>query len=148
LTDNVTLAAGAGVTLTPTGNTITIAAQAQNPDLNAFHTAVQLNLTGDTAQAQKTIVVPAGKRFVIEYVNLDLFLFEASRNFKVFMLPTVNGFSYFYSLPTQFEGSDAERNLPVKIYADGSFPVKVDRFEGGEQTTVTLVLSGHLVDLQ
>jgi hypothetical protein len=148
LTDNVTLAAGSGVTLTPAGNTITIAAPAQNPDLTAFHTAVQLNLTGDTAQAQKTVVVPAGKRFVIEYANLDLFVFEASRTFKVLMLPTVSGSSYFYSLPTQVEGTDAELSLPVKIYADGSFPVKVDRFEGGGQTTVTLVLSGHLVDLQ
>jgi hypothetical protein len=104
LTDNVTLAAGSGVTLTPAGNTITIAAQAENPDLNAFHTAVQFNVIGDDVlEAEKTIVVPAGKRFVIEYANLDVFLFDASKNFKVFMTPTVNGFTFFYSLTLQFD---------------------------------------------
>jgi hypothetical protein len=147
VTDNVTLAAGPGVTLTPAGNTITIAAQAENPDLNPFHTAAQFNLLGDVAQAEQTIVVPAGKRFVIEYVNLDVFLFNASKIVKVLLPTTVNGFTYFYSLPTQFAGNDGAVSLPVKIYADGNFTVKVDRYEGGGQTTVTLVLSGHLVDL-
>lgn len=146
LTDNVTLAAGNGVTITPTGNTLTIAAQAADPDSNAFQAVGGLNLLGDVTEDETTIFVPSGKRFVIEYVSVDVLANGASTFMTAQFITTVNGVTAVYDIPLEFDGEDARLSLPLKVYADGNVKLKVGRLSGG-QTLVRVNFSGHLADL-
>ena len=146
LTDNVTLAAGSGVTLTSSGNTVTIAAEAANPAQHAFQTTGVINLLDDVTQGEMTIAVPAGRRFVIEYVNVDVLISGASTLMDARFITNINGVAAIYHIPFTFTENDAISSLPVKIYADGSITLRLSRAAGG-QTMVRFVFSGHLVDL-
>jgi hypothetical protein len=145
LTDNVTLAAGNGVTLTPAGNTLTIAADA-DANVDVFQAVAGFNLRDDVSEAETTIDVPSGKRLVIEYVNVDVFLFNASTTMRVLLFSTVKGVTARYQFPVEFNGDNAAGSLPVKIYADGDIKLRVDRLSGG-QSLVAVNVSGRLVDL-
>jgi hypothetical protein len=143
LNDNVTLAAGSGITLTPAGNTLTIAATAADPEKNAFQAQIELDTEGQAGNAIGTIAVPAGKRFVIEYVSFERFSVEEFD--LVAITTTVAGVSVDYFL-TPPRGNEGTADKVVRIYADGN--VKVQVSQGSTFTgKARFSLSGHLVDL-
>ena len=70
LSDNVALAAGQGITLTPVGNTLTIASAAADTEQNAFHRDVLIDINVGEDNGVGVITVPSGKRLVIEYIAI------------------------------------------------------------------------------
>jgi hypothetical protein len=142
LSENVTLVAGSNIKITPAGSTLTIATTAVDPEQNAYQAQVELDTTSGNASGQ--IPVPAGKRFVIEFVS---FIGFSAEPFRLVILHTrVNGVpaDFFLTPPREGEGITA---AVVRIYCDGNVGV-----EAAENSTasgsVRFALSGHLVDLQ
>jgi hypothetical protein len=143
LSDNVTFAAGSGITLTPAGNTLTIAATASDPEKNAFQASIELDTAGQSGNTTGIIAVPAGKRFVIEYVSFERFSVEEFD--LVAITTTVAGVTVDYFL-TPPRGNESTADKVVRIYADGNVKVQVSQgstFTGKGRFS----LSGHLVDL-
>lgn len=143
LSDNVTFAAGSGITVTPAGNTLTIAATASDPEKNAFQASIELDTAGQSGNTTGIIAVPAGKRFVIEYVSFERFSVE---EFDLVAITTkVAGVTVDYFL-TPPRGNESTADKMVRIYADGNVVVQVSQgstFTGKGRFS----LSGHLVDL-
>jgi len=144
LSDNVTVTAGNGITVTPAGNTLTIAATASDPEKNAFQGQIELDNTGNSGNASGIIAVPSGKRFVIEYISFQGF---SAEDFDLIgITTTVAGVTatYFLTAPRNNFGT---ADKVVRIYSDGNVHVEV-----AQGSTFTgkahLAFSGHLVDLQ
>ena len=145
LTDNVTLVAGSNITITPSGNTLTIASTVADPVQNAFQRTVQFNVSGDS-NAFGTIAVPAGKRLAIEYLTIDVFGGGECQPMVVFA--TVAGVNTQHSiqLPIDDNGFAKAVDKPVRIYADSDVKFFVISRSGGDKL-VTVTVSGFLVDL-
>jgi hypothetical protein len=148
LKDEVTLAAGANITLTPVGNTLTIASTTINPGQNAYQGALTLEVpyeSGDFVRSGN-IPVPAGKRFVIEYLTLRVFEQGDAQPLEV--KTTVNGVTvkHWIQLPVDDTGFYKAIDKQVRIYSDSDVHfVIVNR--SGEKKFYDITVSGYLVDL-
>jgi hypothetical protein len=154
LTGQVMLAAGSNITITPKGNTLTIASGTQNPALSAFQAQVDLPWEGAHTVSGMLAAVPANKRLVIEYVTIRAD--TTVRVFKCRLTTIVSGTEIRHSiLPIALPDDDdiyvADRQ--VRIYADGGTNVEffVSRISTnmgeGNTARVVITISGHLVDI-
>jgi hypothetical protein len=147
LTDNVTLAAGSGITLTPVGNTLTIAAPAANPAQTAFQTSVELILDpNDFGTGSADITVPSGKRLVIEYLSIKVFRDGECQPMSV--STTVDGVAskHFIELPVDQNGFGFAIDKPVRIYADSNVHFAAISRSGSKDKNYDITVSGYLVD--
>ena len=147
LTDNVTLAAGSGITLTPVGNTLTIAAPAANPAQTAFQTSVELILDpNDFGTGSADITVPSGKRLVIEYLSIKVFRDGECQPMSV--STTVDGVAskHFIELPVDQNGFGFAIDKPVRIYADSNVHFAAISRSGSNDKNYDITVSGYLVD--
>ena len=72
LKDDVVLTAGSNITLTPNGNTLTIASTAADPAQTVFQRSFEISVPQDD-NVTHTLLLPAGKRLIIEYISIDVF---------------------------------------------------------------------------
>src|SRR5262249_22713318 len=145
LKDNVTLAAGSNITITPVGNTLTIASTTADPEQNAFQAQTTVLVPDGYSGADGHITVPSGKRFVIEYLSIYA---TTDEEFIVLKLSTtVAGASVDYFIqPTGSIVSGVQTiDKVVRIYSDGNVSLKV-AFDSApsSDTSVIFTLSGHL----
>ena len=153
LTDEVTLAAGSGITLTPVGNTLTIASTAVDPEKNAFQRGVSFLIPQGVAVGNATINVPDGKRLVIEYVTIvvgpSAFTDLGENDLGPVVFKTrVNGFTANHSIqPGNFKNLTAGgTDKQVRIYSDSDVEISVEK-DLDDRVTISITVSGHLVDL-
>jgi hypothetical protein len=150
LTDEVTLAAGSGITLTPVGSTLTIASTAADPEKNAFQRSVGVNLAREQTLATGTIDVPSGKRLIIEYVSIVVGVgtendSELGVN-DIALTTTVSGHSATYSLQHgPIKHNESVTDKVVRIYSDGDVKLTVEKFEDGS-AFARVTVSGRLID--
>jgi len=151
LTDQVLLAAGANITITPSGNTLTIASPTSDPALTAFQKQVDFIVDDGGIGYSTDIQIPAGKRLVIEYIALTSS--GGDDNWVICELTTHLGsdgdVSYEISPVVVDPGNDDFRftDKQVRIYADGSVHVFFSRVGQDGAMGGHLTISGHLVDL-
>jgi hypothetical protein len=149
LTDNVTLAAGSNISLTPEGNTLTIASTAGDPAKNAFQTKVLLRILPNEANTTPSIDIPSGKRFVIEYITINGYSNDPDDLFFpvhiVTMLSSTQG-SYQIQ-PVFFNRFASGADKQVKIYADAPKLFFAWQRMGNGEAFMSVSLSGYLVDL-
>ena len=150
LMDEVTLAAGSGITLTPVGNTLTIASTAADPEKSAYQRSVGVNLGAEQRDATGTIDVPSGKRLIIEYVSIVVGVGTQNDSDdgvnEISLTTTVDGHSAVHSL----EHGPIKRFLSVtdkavRIYSDGDVKLTVEKIEDGS-AFVRVTVSGRLID--
>ena len=151
LTDEVTLAAGSGITLTPVGNTLTIASTAADPEKSAFQRSSAVSLTADQGLGTGSIDVPSGKRLVIEYLSIEVGVGTQNDSDdgvnEISLTTTVNGTTVKYVLqhgPIREHASFTDK--VVRIYSDGDVGVRVEKLAEGS-AFVVITVSGHLIDL-
>ena len=148
LKDSVTLAAGSNITITPVGNTLTIASTTADPEKNAFQAQATVFVAENSSGGQGQIAVPSGKRFVIEYLTISATTDEEFIVLKI--TTTVAGISADYFIPPTgsiFSVGQTVGSM-VRIYSDGNVGVSLT-FDSppSNDTFVYFTLSGHLVDL-
>jgi hypothetical protein len=147
LTDNVTLAAGSGITLSPAGNTLTIASTATNPDANAFQRQILVFINDGETFAVGDIAVPSGKRLVIEYLTVATDLNDDFHPIEI--TTTVAGAQVTHSIASPDQGIKAI-DRKVRIFSDGNVHFRVQKLDFSEVDTgarYDITVSGHLVDL-
>lgn len=151
LTGAVALAAGSNITITPSGNTLTIASSTQDPALSAFQAQAELFFDGGLTIFGQIAVVPANKRLVIEYVTVKV---RTDGHIDICSLnTTVNGLLVSHSvvpirLPEQ-STTVFVADKQVRIYADGGSEVSVfiNRTIAASEGLVIITISGHLVSI-
>jgi hypothetical protein len=148
LKDEVTLAAGPNITLTPAGNTLTIASTVADPDQNAFQRSYELHVHPDDGDfgAHTTIPVPAGKRLVIEYISIAEY---GDGEFQLMILDTtLNGVACQLRIGVPKDGGGLGINVDkqVRIYSDTNIHLEIVSSSGGSKG-LFITFSGHLVDL-
>jgi hypothetical protein len=119
LSDNVALAAGPGITLTPVGNTLTIATATADSEQNAFHRDVLIDINAGEDSGVGANTVPSGKRLVIEYLAIKA---TGDDPFgTVDFSTTVAGVSAIYQLlPVPLVNRISAIDKQVRIFADNS----------------------------
>lgn len=154
LTGPVSLAAGSNITITPSGNSLTIGTSVTNPALTAFQKALSLKINPSSTTVVGEIPVPAGKRLVIEYVTIRVYLPPGALVTESDLNTTINGNLVSHEiLPTKvLETISGDRwvcERLVRIYADGGTSANLVVFfsQNGLTGTVLASVSGHLVDL-
>ncbi len=154
ITDQVTLVAGQNITVTPNGNTLTIASSVKDPSLSAFQETMIVNFDDGVSEGNDGIGVPPNKRLVIEYVTLRAqtkgFIDECS------LETVVNGTIIDHTIIPLQVGSD-NANLTkfradktVRIYADGLpslIRLKAHRTSPDFPGSIRITISGYLVDI-
>jgi hypothetical protein len=150
LTDEVTLAAGSGITLTPVGSTLTIASTAADPEKNAFQRTVVVSLGAEHGFATGTIDVPSGKRLIIEYVSVVVAVGTENDSDdgvnEISLTTKVDGHTATHSLQHgPIRRFLSVTDIPVRIYSDGDVVLKVEKIEDGS-ASVRIVVSGRLID--
>ena len=152
LTGQVMLAAGSNITITPNGDTLTIASSIQDPALSAFQAGISVSFTDGDENASDDMVVPANKRLVIEYVTVRA---RSSGFITLCSLRTsVNGTELHHNIIPLFVGNEFGPNefrtdKMVRLYADGgtNITLAATRTVPSGVGSVTFSLSGYLVDL-
>jgi|SRR5215813_272860 len=146
LTDKVTLAAGSGITITPAGNTLTVASTAAAADLNAFQGQVLVFVNDGDFTAVGEIPVPSGKRLVIEYLTVATVLNDDFQPIEI--TTTVAGNRVTYSIQPPDHGVKAI-DRQVRIYSDSNVEFRVISINASKVSGARfeITVSGHLVDL-
>jgi hypothetical protein len=154
LTDEVTLAAGSGITLTPVGNTLTIASTAADPEKSAFQRSVTISMPEHDLIEHATINVPSGKRLVIEYVSIYILQFpgtflEDNDVNPIAFRTTVDGVAathYIQPGPVKHFFPVGAIDKPVRIYSDSNVAIEVLKQVVDSHIEITITVSGRLVD--
>jgi len=159
LSDNVTLAGGANITITPTGNTLTIAATgAEEPGRMPYQETKVFSFTGFCVNGTCNIdfsAVPTGKRLVIRNISA---VFRLSANAFIEDASFGNGFGNLQVfVPTTLQGKTAGSeaidfymaNQSVLAFADsGTTPrFHVQTSPGPGLFTHAVTLTGYYVDV-
>lgn len=156
LTDNLAFAAGPNITITPAGNTLTIAATGSStPATTAFQATIIGNWGDGDGIAQGTLAIPAGKRLVVEFVSITISLVLGQSVVDTLVTSTVDGVQVSYRLAvsanSSFPTSPFSHTVdkPVRIYSDGgtSLNVSIARTPASGGASFTVAISGYLVDL-
>ncbi len=153
LTDNVTFAAGSNITITPVGNTLTIAASGgQSPAASAFQGQIQGSWADGDGLTQGTLSIPAGKRLVVEFISVTVSLVSGQNVVDVFLTSTLDGndipFRIAVNSNPSFPTSPFTHAIDkqVRIYADG-LSVSIARSPASGSASFKVLVSGYLVDL-
>ena len=155
LTDQVTLVAGANISITPVGNTLTLSAASSDPASTAFQQQFSGDLTAGAAYHQHTFQIPAGKRLVIEHLSFSIFFQGLLDEVKDAAMSTyVGGESATYHFIPSKTGAFSPiiptytLERMVRIYHDSVgtlvFGLSTNNVQGG---FVRYSVSGHLIDL-
>lgn len=153
MTDDLTLAAGANITLTPVGNTITIAAAGAGSNGGAaFQGSFELTWSDGNGIANGSLTIPAGKRLVIEYITITASLISGQTLVDTLVSPVLDGNVVDYriavpsnpSYPTSPFAYAVDKQ--VRIYADDLY-ASASRTPTNSSGHMTISVSGYLVDL-
>ena len=152
LSDNVQLVAGSNITLTPSGNTLTISGTGQSGSTASQAFQITRTVTSESGSVEATFSVPAGKRLVIENVSARAQAGGVPE--CIFSMTTsINGAEtvthFFPAAFSQFDAFGIRRFLigqAVRIYADGQVVLAFEEL-GASTVSVTFSISGYLVDL-
>lgn len=148
LTDTVTLAAGANIAITSTGNTLTIASTATDPAKNAFQSEVLISISEGENSGVGEISVPANKRLVIEYIAIKAVGDDPFNTLDI-NAPLAGNNTIFQIMPIPVVGRISAADKQVRIFADGTVSMVATLFAAASNdATVRVTVSGHLVDLQ
>jgi hypothetical protein len=153
LKGEVTLEAGRNITLTATGNKLTIAAPTQDPALSAFQAQVGGTFAFGFPNFERQIPVPANTRMVIEYVSVQADLSNGDYIASGHLTTVVNGIeAQHFITPLRLPENSATNfaiDKQVRIYADGgtNIAVSFQRTNLSSLAEVTITISGHLVDM-
>jgi hypothetical protein len=153
LTEQVNLVAGSNITITPNGNTLTIASNVVNPAQSVIHARLELLMNDGQPNTIGTILtVPANKRLVIEYVTVRAGTLVGFID-KGSLITVVNGVSVNHSIvpvrlfddPNPTYATDKQ----VRVYADGGTNVQffIGRTTNQSIATADITISGYLVDV-
>ena len=151
LSDNVQLVAGSNITVTPSGNTVTISAISQETARQAFQVTRTASTPDDRVEA--TFSIPAGKRLVIESFSGSGITIGGQPECVFFMETSINGAQpvrhFFPADTSQFSLLASRRFLMghgMRIYADGQVVLKFINLDAS-RVDVEFAVSGYLVDL-
>ena len=146
LADGVNLVAGQNISITPSGNTLTIASTAADPARNAFQKDIGLFRKDGEGSTIVDMPVPAGKRLVIEYLSV----FCIGDDIDVIFITTkVNGMTAVHTIqPSQVVNGRQGSEKQVRIYADGNVNFQFDGPGALGTVSVGITVSGYLVDMQ
>jgi hypothetical protein len=152
LKGDLQVAAGSNITITPMGNTLTIASTIQDPARSAFQARISLHWDMGDFEESGQIAVPAGKRLVIEYITVRTVPgFNAAVNLLE-LTTTVNSVTVTHNIHSIMGGSTSgvsAEHKQVRIYADGGtnvvFFARRDTAPGSGDAALTI--SGYLVDI-
>ena len=149
LTDNVTLAAGPNISLTPEGNTVTIGSTVVDPTKNAFQTKILLRILPNEANTTDSLDIPAGKRFVIEYITMNGFSNDLDDLFfPVRFITVVGGVQASHQIqPVFFNRFASGADKQVRIYADAPKLFFGWQRNGSGDAFMSVTMSGYIVDL-
>jgi hypothetical protein len=147
LKDDVVFTAGSNITLTPNGNSITIASTVANPDQNAFqkHSFFQLPNQQDDFIRHVTLPVPAGKRLVIEYFTVTQYGDGECQHLRLVTTFNGNDIENYYLLPKDGGVPGATLDKQVKIYADSNVTLEFVNRSGGDKA-FRITVTGYYVD--
>jgi hypothetical protein len=147
LSDNVTLAAGSNITLTPVGNTLTISSTAADPAKNPFQADILLVIPEGEQAKGGVIDVPANKILVIEYVAIKAVGDDPFNTVDI--SATFAGVSTFFQLlPVPVVSGISATDKQVRIFSDGDLPLVATLVKAAtKDATVRVTISGYLVDL-
>jgi len=157
ITDNVQLVAGSNVTLTPSGNTVTISAAGVQEGSTATQAYEATAVVGprNTDNLSTSFPVPDGKRLVIEYVSAMAVTLNAEPectftiSTKIGGQPRMNHF-----IPAAFSAFDRDligrRQFIIgqvtKLYSDEAVGFSFSAFLATE-SSLEVTISGYLVNL-
>jgi hypothetical protein len=148
LKDDVVFAAGSNISLTPVGNTITIASTVADPDQNAFQKYSFFELPNQQNDFIRhiTLPVPAGKRLVIEYFSVTQYGDGECQHLRLATTFNGNEIENYYLLPKDggIQGNTLDKQ--VKIYADSNVTLEFVNRSGGDKG-FRITVTGHYVDL-
>lgn len=149
LKGNVLLAAGSNITITPNGNTLTIASSSSDPATRAFQRELLVDLPVGQSVVQKEFDPPPGSdglRFVIEYLSMEAAGFPKNISFCT----TVNGAQTCYPfLMSPVGPGNITLDRSLKLYSDGNTKIKiiVGRADANTIDALTIRLSGFTAPL-
>ena len=154
LTDNLTFAAGSNITITPVGNTLTIAAAAggASPATSAFQGRIQGNWADGAGIANGTLTIPAGKRLVVEFITVTASLVLGQTIVDSFLNSTLDGNLIQHRIAVNSNPSFPTSpfthviDKPVRIYAD-ALGATIARSPASGGADFEIIVSGYLVDL-
>ena len=151
LSDNVQLVAGSNITVTPSGNTVTISAISQEMARQAFQVARTAG--GPYFRVEATFSIPAGKRLVIESFSGSGITIGGQPECIFSMETSINGgqpVTHFFPADTsRFSLLTSRRFLMgqgMRIYADGQVVLKFVNMDAS-RVDAEFAVSGYLVDL-
>lgn len=156
LTDNLIFAAGSNITITPVGNTLTIAATGGvSSASNAFQGKITGNWNDGQGIAHGTLAIPAGKRLVVEFISINISLVLGQNVVDSFLTSTVDGNQVDYRLGVNanaaFPVSPFSHTIdkPVHIYADSGsdLAASISRSPASGGASFSISVSGYLIDL-
>jgi hypothetical protein len=153
LKGDVQLAVGPNLSIKAAGNMLTIASTIQDPALSAFQAAIHLRWETGQFDDTEQLVVPTGKRLVIEYVTIRAVPGFNAATTDCQITSTANSTTVSHNIFPLNGGSApagiVSEHRQVRIYADGGtnvvFFARRDLAPGSG--TFELTISGHLVDL-
>jgi hypothetical protein len=154
LTDGVVLQAGANLSISTAGNTLTIASTVSDPARTAFQGNLLINFADGQGLSSGNLMIPAGKRLAIEFISITSTIPGDQELVDILLTTTVNGSALDYRLSVQATGSDASpykyvADKLVRLYSDGGTELVAvaGRTPGNGAANIQIRLSGYLVDL-
>jgi hypothetical protein len=150
LSDQVTLAAGANISITSNGNTLTIASATTDPAVTAFQKQLTIDLPDSGVNTVEfDISVPANKRLIIECVTMEVYADTDSKITFYITTHIGNGEDVrHYFTPTRVNDNGFAFSQQVRVYADETMTALFTRLLPGSRPAIGRIsISGHLVDL-
>ena len=159
-TPTVSIAAGGTVGLAPQNNTVKIdnsspvaVRDVDNPARQPFQANFQFFIQDGSFGSSQSLIVPAGKQLVIEYISADSGV-PTGQLARIGLYTSINGqFSLHYVVTNRLgavgNGDDEfVAGQPTTIYADQGTEVQVGFSKNAGQgfANCSVTLSGHFVD--
>jgi hypothetical protein len=147
LTDQIMLAAGANISITPNGNKLTIASTTADPALTAFQAELSVQIPGGDHVYNGEVQIPANKRLVIEYMSMALGANGLTDCTVTTHIGNGGDVHHGFTMVKDPDHLIFAADHLVRIYADGSVKVLVSTSEANLGSGGLFTISGYLVDL-
>ena len=113
---------------------------------------IDIPIYSGAAGAAIPVPLPDGKRYLIEFVSAFATV-PSGQRLRVSLATTVNGITANYYVPitsreTSSDTTDAIEGAQLtRVYADGVMTISVIRMNSAGPVSVSVSISGHLVDI-
>jgi len=146
LRGDLNLAGGTNITVTPAGNPLALASTSSDPELNSFQDIAFLFVNPEQFITVGGIVVPPGKRLVIEHLTVYSVINDEFQPIEI--TTTGAGVQATHSIPAPEVGRRAY-DREVLIYADSNVHFRVITINAKtvDNASFDIAVTGHLVDL-